>query len=460
MAVLVDLGGGTTTVSTGVSAATANGLNTGGAGGATAVGNGSGATTVTGSTVGINGATTITGTETVSGLATLNGGATVTGATSINATGGATTNIATAAAATTNIGVGGGTNNLLGTTGINDNTNNTTSINSGSSTSAVTIGNSANTTHLNSATNNIGTSATFATVNNIGTNAAFASTNIVGSTNVGSTVNAVGGNSALSVTNGTASLTSGTSGLTTTAVANVVGTSGPALVNGNAASQALVTSATYVNRLQGNTLIDGNTYINGTLVYSSNTSASTTVTDSVTGTSGAMIVVNPGEVGKVVDANGKITSGTATQSSASLTVTNPQGNTHGIVIAESKTTISGGTNSSSLTLNDNGATFSNSANGSPIQVHGVADGTNDYDAVNFRQMKDAYSGIAAVSALAAIPSPAVGKKLSVGMGYGNFKEENAVAVGIKAAVTESIMLTGGLGYGRDATVSVGVGYSW
>ena len=232
------------------------------------------------------------------------------------------------------------------------------------------------------------------------------------------------------------------------------------MLNGDAASQAVVTGTSYVNRLQGNTLIDGNTYINGTLVYSSNTSASTTVTNSTTGASGAMTVINTGQVGTVVDANGKITTGTATESSASLTVKNAQGNTHGVVVAESKTTISGGTNSSSLTLNDNGANFSNSANGAPIQVHGVADGTSDFDAVNFRQLEQAFFGIASVAALAAIPSPAVGKKFSVDMGYGYFKEQSAVAIGLKAAVTENIIMTSGLGYGQTATVSADVGYSW
>jgi len=285
--------------------------------------------------------------------------------------------------------------------------------------------------------------------------------NATGTTTVkGSTVTATGGDSELSVTTGTASLTSGTSGLITTADAKVVGTTAPALVNGDDKSKAGVAGAEYVNRLQGDTLIDGNTYINGTLVYSSNTSASTTVTDMASGASGAMTVVNANKAGTVVDANGKITTGTTTESSAALTVTNAQGNTHGIVVAESKTTISGGTNSSSLTLNDNGANFSNSATGSPIQVHGVADGTNDYDAVNFRQLKDAYSGVASVAALAAIPSPAVGKKFTVGMGYGYFKEQSAVAIGLKAAVSENIIMTGGLGYSRTATVSAGVGYSW
>ena len=167
----------------------------------------------------------------------------------------------------------------------------------------------------------------------------------------------------------------------------------------------------------------------------------------------------------MVDGNGLISMTTgvtaATQSTAALTLTNGLGQTRGIVITETQATMSGGTSvPTSLTLGNNGATFSNALTGGPVQVHGVANGTNQYDAVNFGQMREAYAGIAAVSALAAIPNPAAGKTFSVGMGYGYFKEENAGAVGIKAALTKNIMVSGGIGYGRDTTVNAGVGYSF
>ena len=132
---------------------------------------------------------------------------------------------------------------------------------------------------------------------------------------------------------------------------------------GDAASRQNIAGASYVNRLEGNTLINGNTYINGTLVYTSNTSATTTVTSGQSilnnqATNGQMSIANSGGPGASVDANGRITTGTVNQTSASLTLTNGIGETHGLVVTEEQSTLSGGIHSSSLTLNDYGATFS------------------------------------------------------------------------------------------------------
>ena len=121
-------------------------------------------------------------------------------------------------------------------------------------------------------------------------------------------------------------------------------------------------------------------------------------------------------------ANTDTTSGTT----AAMVVTNSAGNTHGIVVQEEKTVVSGGTSSSSLTLADNGATFSNSATGRPIQVHGVADGTADFDATNVRQV---YSGLAAV--LAATPELRLEPgKTGAGIGLGSYGGFHAVGFGL------------------------------
>ena len=73
-----------------------------------------------------------------------------------------------------------------------------------------------------------------------------------------------------------------------------------------------------------------------------------------------------------------------------------------------------------------------------------------------------YGGIASVAALAAIPSPAAGKRFSVGVGAGNYSSENALAVGFRAALTESTSVTAGVSRNTASkTVSnIGVGYSW
>jgi hypothetical protein len=186
------------------------------------------------------------------------------------------------------------------------------------------------------------------------------------------------------------------------------------------------------------------------------------------GTTGGTAIVAKGAtntVETIVDANGKLTnvnSGTgAAGSSASLTLTNGLGNTHGLVVTETQATLSGGTHSSSLTLNDNGATFSNAQTGAPVQVHGVANGTSDYDAVNVRQFAGA---IAAAAASARIPALDAGKTFSVGAGYGSYMGKNALAVGANLRVNANTTVGASLATGTDssskALFSVGGAMSW
>lgn len=117
------------------------------------------------------------------------------------------------------------------------------------------------------------------------------------------------------------------------------------------------------------------------------------------------------------------------------------------------------------------------------RVTQVADGVSAYDAVNVRQLQQVYSntnrrfdlvdqrvkdlrkesfaGIASVAALAAIPDPKPGRKNSVGVGYGNYKGENALAVGFKSDVSENLRLTTGVATARDdMTANIGLGWSW
>ncbi len=337
---------------------------------------------------------------------------------------------------------------------------------------------------------------------NVNTNSAVATTNSIGNTNVATTLSQYGGNGLMTLANnsvymgvnaasagrfqasasiaamsaGAAAPVSGlANGFTTYSALQTVPDSG-GLDNGSAASQALVRGAAYVNRLQGNTLVDGNMYINGTLSYTADTSAQTTVTGLSGGsiltpvgtTSGATTIINRGVSGTYAstDGNGNITmtNGTADQATTSLTLTNGVGNTHGIVVAETRTVLSGGTHSTTLTLDDNGGTFSNTS-GAPVQVHGVADGTGDYDAVNMRQYRklaqQAFAGIASAAALAAIPAPPAGENISVGMGYGNYRGENAMAVGLKGRVLENVTVTAGMGYGTtDSVVTPSAGFAF
>ncbi|NTV12094.1 MAG: hypothetical protein HGA47_15185, partial [Zoogloea sp.] len=227
--------------------------------------------------------------------------------------------------------------------------------------------------------------------------------------------------------------------------------------------------SSYFNKIQGDTLLNGNMYVNGRMSFISNEAASTTVSS---GSADASILSN-GTGSKVSGQLQIVSKGTsdaggnvANQASASLTLTNGLGNTHGLQVYEDQTVLSGGTQSTSMTLNDNSVTFANTATGGPVQLKGVADGTSDFDAVNYRQLKGLESslsrGVAMAAALAGIPQVDQGKTFSLGLGAGTFNGQSAVSIGgsfrfrsstiAKVAVSKSS--------GDNATGSAGVGFSW
>ena len=153
---------------------------------------------------------------------------------------------------------------------------------------------------------------------------------------------------------------------------------------------------------------------------------------------------------------------TLENSQASLTVQNAQGNTHGLVVGESSTTLSGGTSSTNLTLNDNGATFSNAATGAPTRVTGVANGSGDFDAVNVRQFSSAVAGVAAS---ANIPGLDTNKAVSVGVGMGSYMNAQALAFGgsyrfSDKGVLRASLATGLNNGGGKTSFGIGAGWSW
>lgn len=459
---------GTTNINNNVNSAT--NINTGTSTGVVTIGNAQ-------NTVGMLGGTNTIG-NAGSSANTMTGASNTVTATGANSISGATNSLSATTGANTITGQTG--NTLTATTGGNDiiatTGRNTLSANAAdqSNTLSATGTNGVNnlTANATSGTNNIE-----AYNNRIGV-ATANSINSIGNTSTGTTVTATGGNSYMSVSNGTASLRSGSgataSGLTSTSTANMLSNTSAALSaelngTGDDASRQNIAGATYVNRLEGNTLINGNTYINGTLAFTSNTSANTTVTsgvsvlsDATQATNGQMSISNTGGTGATVDANGQISTGIVDQSTASLTLTNGLGNTHGLIVTESQTTMSGGTHSSSLTLADNGATFSNAQTGKPIRVHGVDDGTADFDAVNIRQMA---SGIAMAAGLAALPQVEPGKRFGLAAGTGIYMDKVSVAVGLSGRFFDSLVVKGGISmvpsYGQFNQVgNIGIGYSW
>jgi hypothetical protein len=92
---------------------------------------------------------------------------------------------------------------------------------------------------------------------------------------------------------------------------------------------------------------------------------------------------------------------------------------------------------------------------------GVDDGKSAYDAVNYRQLTKAYSGVASVAALAAVPGPLPGKKFSFGVGSGTFMAEKAWAVAFTADLKDYLRVKGGFAYNNEqTTVNAGVSISW
>lgn len=303
----------------------------------------------------------------------------------------------------------------------------------------------------------------------------------IGNANSGTAINTTAGISTFDMSNGLISMAAGSPLATngTTGTTSALNSGGLAIYN---AAQTIAANTTvanalaglqYQNKINGNLFVDGNVYINGTLDYVASQSATTSVVGTSVGTS---ILVNAtqatsGQSGIVmtgstttyasVDANGKITmaTGVADQSSASMTLTNGYGNTHGLIVTETQTTLSGGVHSSSMTLNDNGATFSNADTGTAIQLHGVADGTGDYDAVNVRQLG---SGVAMASALAGMPPLASGKEFSMALGTGTYLGQSAMAVGVEYRLNREATMRAGYSSASlgSPVFNAGLAWSW
>lgn len=289
----------------------------------------------------------------------------------------------------------------------------------------------------------------------------------------GATTNAFGGGTGTSTNsvgvvdgNGTATNYFGSANSTTSTATNNIGTGLGATTNniGN------TNSATVVGLAAGNSAMNMSDGRATTSVRGSPSGFGASVLpNAAQGTSGGSGIVLRGAQGTytAVDANGRLTNvnGVAPESTTSMTLTNGVGNTHGVIVTERQATISGGTQSSSLTMNDQGATFSNSTSGRPVQVHGVDNGSSPYDAVNYRQLRQVMAGVAGTAAMANIPAIEPGKRFSVGAGLGHYQSITALALGATYRATQNVLLRGSVssiegGGSRNTTAGVGIGYSW
>ncbi|WP_244815239.1 YadA-like family protein [Caballeronia sp. Lep1P3] len=136
---------------------------------------------------------------------------------------------------------------------------------------------------------------------------------------------------------------------------------------------------------------------------------------------------------------------------------------------------------------DRAQTVSVGSAGSERQITNVAAGTQDTDMVNVKQLDDsvaqansytdsvvggmqnqvnnvgrnAYSGIAAATALAMVPNIDQDKKMSVGVGGASYQGYAAAAVALNLRVTQNLVLKAGAGTSRNGTVySANASYRW
>ncbi|RXV72199.1 hypothetical protein D1006_07385 [Burkholderia stabilis] len=121
-------------------------------------------------------------------------------------------------------------------------------------------------------------------------------------------------------------------------------------------------------------------------------------------------------------------------------------------------------------------TVSIGSEGAERRIVNVADGVKATDAVSKGQFdramggmqgqindlsRNAYSGIAAATALAMIPSVDPGKNISFGIGGASYKGYQAVSLGGEARITENLKMRAGIGMSSGGnTFGVGASYQW
>ena len=304
------------------------------------------------------------------------------------------------------------------------------SVNSLTATVSNTISTGANTLVTDSASARIANGVTTVSVN--GTNAAVAA----GANNV--TVNGVTGTTVTGdITLGRITITgNATLGGATNQIGTIAGTST------NNVSGTLAADSNGIGT-NGNTLTVNNA---GIRLDADQGVAGNTLTVTVSG----------------VAANGNGALASLNDTNASLL--NSTG--HGISVNANSTVISGGTTSTTLTLDDGGARFANTQTGGPARVTGVAEGTTTFDAVNFGQLKNLEAslsrGIASLAAIASIPPVDTNKTFALGVGVGHYNSKSAFAAGGSYRFTENGVLKISLGksVGSKPVVSAGAGFSW
>nr|WP_277403733.1 YadA-like family protein [Burkholderia sp. Ac-20345] len=110
--------------------------------------------------------------------------------------------------------------------------------------------------------------------------------------------------------------------------------------------------------------------------------------------------------------------------------------------------------------------------GNERRLTNVAEGVNGTDAANMNQIwrvqssvnqvaRDAYSGVAAATALTMIPDVDVGKTIAVGIGAATYHGYAASALGVTARITQNLKMKAGVGLtSAGVAAGAGVSYQW
>ncbi|WP_279609089.1 YadA-like family protein [Burkholderia cenocepacia] len=130
----------------------------------------------------------------------------------------------------------------------------------------------------------------------------------------------------------------------------------------------------------------------------------------------------------------------------------------------------------SVATEANTVSFGNGTDDGNRRITNIRDGINETDAATKGQLdravgglqgqvndlsRNAYSGIAAATALTMIPGVDPGKTISFGIGGATYKGYQAVAFGGEARITQNLKMKAGVGMSSGGnTVGVGASYQW
>jgi hypothetical protein len=212
--------------------------------------------------------------------------------------------------------------------------------------------------------------------------------------------------------------------------------------------------------------VAGDVTIGGSLIASGPSNVIASGNNSlVVNTTGAALSSGANNV--VVNANGVQIAGDGAQvvaSGANAALVNSTN--HGVVVSSTATVVSGGTESTTLQVDDNGARFAQANTGAPVRVTGIANGTSPYDAVNYGQLSDLRremaTGVSATVAVASIPPLEQGSTAGLGVGVGTYLGRASVAVSGNYRLTpHSVFRVSFAGSNQGSAVAgMGVGVSW